>query len=258
MPSIHPTAIVNDGAALSDDVIVGPYAVIENNVKIGRGSKIGAHAVIKPFVEIGEDNEIYQFASIGEIPQDLKFGGEESKLVIGNRNRIREFTTLNRGTEGGGGATVIGDDCFIMAYAHVPHDCHIGNCVILANSVQIGGHVHIEEHAIIGALTGLHQFVRIGAHSMVGACSAVSQDVPPFTNATGNRATLHGLNIVGLSRRGFSRETVSALKEAYRILFRSGLTVKDAVEKAAAECGDFPEVKRLLDFVASSERGVCR
>ncbi len=258
MPNIHPTAIVNSGAVLADDVTVGPYAVIEDNVTIGRGSRISAHAVIKPFVEIGEGNEIYQFASIGEIPQDLKFGGEESKLIIGNRNRIREFTTINRGTEGGGGATVIGDDCFIMAYAHVPHDCHIGNHVILANSVQIGGHVHVDEYAIIGALTGLHQFVRVGAHSMVGACSAVSQDVPPFTNATGNRATLHGLNMVGLSRRGFSKETVSALKEAYKILFRSGLTVKEAVEKASASCGDFPEVKRFLDFVISSERGVCR
>ncbi len=258
MPNIHPAAIVSAGAVLADDVIVGPYAVIEDNVSIGRGSKIGAHAVIKPFVEIGEDNEIYQFASIGEIPQDLKFGGEESKLIIGNRNRIREFTTINRGTEGGGGATVIGDDCFIMAYAHVPHDCHIGNHVILANSVQIGGHVHIDEYAIIGALTGLHQFVRVGAHSMVGACSAVSQDVPPFTNATGNRATLHGLNLVGLSRRGFTKETVSALKEAYKIIFRSGLTVKEAVEKVSASCGNFPEVKRLLDFIISSERGVCR
>jgi UDP-N-acetylglucosamine acyltransferase len=258
MQNIHPTAIVHPGAVLAQDVVVGPYAVIEDDVTIGARSKIGAHAVIRQYVEMGEDNEIYQSASIGEIPQDLKFGGEKSKLIIGNRNRIREFTTINRGTEGGGGATVIGDDCFIMVYAHIPHDCHVGNHVIIANSVQIGGHVHIDDHAIIGGLTGLHQFVRIGAHSMVGACSAVSQDVPPFVNATGNRATLRGLNIVGLSRRGFSKETISALKKAYQILFRSGLTVKDAVEKASATYGDFPEVKTLLEFVASSERGVCR
>lgn len=256
--NIHPTAIVHPGARLAEGVTVGPYAVIEDNVIIGRGSKVGAHAVIKPFVEIGEDCEIYQMASIGEVPQDLKFQGEQSKLVIGNRNRIREFATLNRGTAGGGGVTRTGDGCFIMAYAHVAHDCQIGNEVILANAVQMGGHVHIEDYAIIGGGTVLHQFIRIGTYSMIGGGSAVPQDVPPFTNVAGNRAVLHGLNLIGLGRRGFSAEDISALKKAYRIIFRSGLTVKDAKARLEGEAPLNPHVKRLMEFVASSERGVCR
>lgn len=256
--NIHPTAIIHPGARLSEGVTVGPYAVIEDNVVIGKRTKIGAHAVIKPFVEMGEDNEIYQFASIGEVPQDLKFGGEESRLVIGDRNRIREFTTLNRGTKGGGGVTRIGSDCFLMSYAHVAHDCVIEDRVILANGVQMGGHVHIGYHAIIGGLAALHQFVRVGEHSMIGGGSAVSQDVPPYTNVAGNHAELHGLNIVGLKRRGFGDESLSSIKKAYSILFRSGLTVKEAVRKVADEVPETPEVRLLIDFVESSERGICR
>jgi UDP-N-acetylglucosamine acyltransferase len=256
--NIHPTAIVHPGARLAEDVTVGPYAVIDDNVVIGRGSKVGAHAVIKPFVEIGEDCEIYQMASIGEIPQDLKFQGEESKLVIGNRNRIREFATLNRGTAGGGGVTRTGDDCFIMAYAHMAHDCIIGNNVILANAVQMGGHVHIEDYAIVGGGSVLHQFIRIGTHSMIGGGSAVPQDVPPYTNVAGNRAELHGLNLIGISRRGFSAEDIAALKKAYRIIFRSGLTVKDAKARLEGEGLVNVHAKRLMEFVETSERGVCR
>jgi len=256
--NIHPTAIVHPGAVLADDVTVGPYTVIEDKVKIGRGTKIGPHTVIKPFVEIGEDNEIYQFASMGEVPQDLKFGGEESTLVIGDRNRIREFTTFNRGTKGGGGVTRIGNDGFFMAYSHVAHDCHLGNHVILANGVQMGGHVHIGDHAVIGGLAALHQFIRVGEHSMVGGGSAVSQDVPPFTVIAGEHASIHGLNLVGLKRRGFSNETLDAIKKAYKAMFRSGLTFKDAKERVLSECGDVPEVVALLDFIESSERGVCR
>jgi UDP-N-acetylglucosamine acyltransferase len=255
---IHPTAIIHPDARLAEGVAVGPYAVIGESVSIGSGTKIGAHVVIKPFVDIGRDNEIYQFASIGEVPQDLKFGGEETRLVIGDRNRIREFTTLNRGTVGGGGVTKIGSDCLIMSYAHVAHDCVIEDKVILANAVQMGGHVHIEECAIVGGLSALHQFIRIGAYSMVGGGSAVPQDVPPFTNATGNRATLHGLNLVGLTRRGFSPESVSALKKAYKIIFRSKLTIKDAVKKVKDEVPSCPEVDRLVEFVNTSERGICR
>ncbi|MBI5190002.1 MAG: acyl-ACP--UDP-N-acetylglucosamine O-acyltransferase [Nitrospirae bacterium] len=255
---MHPTAIIDPGARLADDVTVGPFAVIDDKVTIGRGTKVGAHAVIRPFVEIGEDNEIYQFASIGDLPQDLKFGGEESRLVIGDRNRIREFCTLNRGTKGGGGVTGIGSDCFLMAYAHVAHDCHLEDNVIIANAVQMGGHVHIGEYAIVGGLTAVHQFVRIGAHCMIGGASAVSQDIPPYVIAAGNRTELHGLNLIGLKRRGFPDESLSALKSAYRLLFRSGLTIKEAVERVKAEVVQAPEVVNLLGFIASSERGVCR
>lgn len=256
--NIHPTAIIDPGAKLAEGVTVGPFAIIDDKVTIGRGTKVGAHAVIRPFVEIGEDNEIYQFASIGDLPQDLKFGGEESRLVIGDRNRIREFATLNRGTKGGGGVTSIGSDCFLMAYAHVAHDCHLEDNVIIANAVQMGGHVHIGEHAIVGGLTAVHQFVRIGAHCMIGGASAVSQDIPPYVIAAGNRTELHGLNLIGLKRRGFSDESLSALKSAYRILFRSGLTIKEAVEKVKAEVAQATEVVNLLDFISSSERGICR
>ncbi len=256
--NIHPTAIIHPGAVLASGVTVGPYAVIEDNVKIGRGTKIGPHTVIKPFVEIGEDNEIYQFASLGEVPQDLKFEGEESKLVIGDRNRIREFVTFNRGTKGGGGVTSIGDDGFFMAYTHVAHDCQIGNHVIMANGVQMGGHVHIEDYAFIGGLSALHQFVRVGTHSMIGGGSAVSQDVPPYMIIAGTRATLHGLNLVGLKRRGFSDEAVNGIKKAYKAVFKSGLSFKDAKERVLSECPGIPEVLLLLDFVESSGRGICR
>ena len=255
---IHPTSIIHPDARLAEGVTVGPYSIISENVHIGRGTKIGAHAVIKPFVKIGCDNEIYQFASIGEVPQDLKFGGEETWLEIGDRNRIREFTTLNRGTVGGGGATRIGSDCLIMAYAHVAHDCVIGDHVILANSVQMAGHVHIYEQAIIGGGTVIHQFVRVGEHSMVGGGSALPQDIAPYMIAAGNRAELSGLNIIGLTRRGFSAESIASLKKAYKMLFRSGLTVKDAVNKIREEVPPCAEVNRLIEFVTTSERGVCR
>ena len=256
--NIHPTAIVHPGARLAEDVTVGPYAIIEDNVTIGKGTKIGAHAVIKPFVDIGEYNEIYQFTSIGEVPQDYKFGGEETKLIIGDRNKIREFATLNRGTVGGGGVTRIGNDCFILSYAHIAHDCIIEDNVLIVNCVQMGGHVHIGYHAVVGGLAALHQFIRIGAHSMIGGGSAVSQDVPPFTNVAGNHAILHGLNLVGMKRRGFSSESVAAIKKAYQIIFRSGLTFKDAKGKVLAEVAMTPEVDLMLDFIEQSKRGVIR
>ncbi len=255
---IHPTAIIHPEARLAEGVSVGPYSIISENVSIGRGTRVDAHTVIKPFVRIGEDNEIYQFVSLGEVPQDLKFGGEETWLEIGDRNRIREFATLNRGTVGGGGVTKIGSDCLIMSYAHVAHDCVIGDRVILANSVQMAGHVHIYEQAIIGGGTVIHQFVRIGEHCMVGGGSALPQDIPPYVVASGNRAVLSGLNIVGLSRRGFSAESIASLKKAYKILFRSGLLLKDAVDKIREEVAPCTEVERLIEFMTTSERGVCR
>jgi UDP-N-acetylglucosamine acyltransferase len=256
--NIHPTAIIHPGARLAEDVTVGPYSVIEDKVVIGKGTVIGAHVVIRPFVEMGEQNDVRQFASIGEIPQDLKFAGEESKLVIGDRNRIREFVTLNRGTKGGGGQTVIGSDGLFMAYSHVAHDCRLGNHVIIANAVQMGGHVLIEDFAIVGGGTVLHQFIRIGTQSMIGGGSAVTQDVPPYTNVSGNRASLHGLNLVGLRRRGFSDDAISAIKKAYRIIFRSGLTLDEAKARVTAQVEMTDEVKHLVEFVEKSERGVAR
>jgi len=254
---IHPTAVVDPSARISEGVEIGPYAVVEADVTIGSDTVIGAHAVIKRYVEIGKQNRIYQFASIGEIPQDLKFGGEKSRLVIGDRNTIREFTTLNRGTEGGGGVTRIGNDCFLMSYTHVAHDCSLGNNVILANSVQMGGHVHIDDHVVVGGLSAIHQFCHIGEHCMLGGASALSQDAPPYMLVTGYRAYIRGLNLIGLSRRGFSKETIAALKKAFRILFGEGVKTKEAVSKVRGEVELTPEVEKLLTFIESSERGVC-
>jgi len=256
--NIHPTAIIHPGAELAEDVVVGPYAVIEDKVKVGRGTKIGAHAVIKSFAEIGEYNEIFQFASIGDVPQDVKFKGEDSKLVVGDRNKIREYVTLNRGTVGGGGVTRIGSDCFILAYAHVAHDCIVEDHVVIVNAVQMGGHVHIEEHAVIGGLSALHQYIRIGRHSMTGGGSILSQDAAPYTTVVGNRARASGLNLVGITRRGFTPETIAALKKAYRVIFRTKATVKEARELLASEAAAFPEVNHMLEFVETTVRGVCR
>jgi UDP-N-acetylglucosamine acyltransferase len=257
-PRIHPTAVVEPGAELGPEVEVGPYAVIGSRVRIGARSRIAAHAVIVGNTVLGEDNQVFPFASLGAIPQDLKYRGEDSRLEIGNRNRIREFVTVHLGTEGGGMVTRIGDENLLMNYTHIAHDCILGNRIIVANGVQLAGHVVVEDYAVIGALSGIHQFVRVGESAIVGAGSMVSQDVPPFCNATGDRATLHGLNLVGLKRRNFPPETVQRLKRAYRILFRSGLTVQEAARQVRAELAEVPEVEQLVRFVESSARGVCR
>jgi len=256
--SIHATAIIHRDSELASDVSVGPYSIIESEVEIGSGTKIGPHVVIKPYTTIGNGCRIYQFASIGEIPQDLKFKGEKSYLVIGNNNQIREYVTLNRGTEGGGGVTRIGNNNLIMAYAHVAHDCSIGNHAILANAATLAGHITVEDYAFIGGLVAIHQFVRVGEHAYIGGKSAVTLDIPPFMLASGDRAALHGLNITGLSRRGFPEETVQALKKAYRILFRSGLRLAEAVDKVREELSGVPEILRLIDFLNTSERGITR
>lgn len=255
---IHPTAIIHPEARLAEGVSVGPYSVIEDNVTVGKDTVIGAHVVIRPFVEIGEQNDIRQFASLGEVPQDLKFGGEDTKLIIGNRNRIREFVTFNRGTKGGGGVTQIGNDGFFMSYSHIAHDCRLGNHIILANGVQMGGHVHIADHAIVGGLAAIHQFVRVGEHSMIGGGSAVTMDVPPFAVVASKRSDLHGLNLVGLKRRGFSAETLAALKNAYKVIFRSGMTIDKALDRLQDETQITEEVRHLIDFITSSKRGIIR
>jgi UDP-N-acetylglucosamine acyltransferase len=255
---IHPTVIISPDAVLAEGVEIGAYSIIGADVKIGKNTIIGPHAVIDDFTHIGEGCHIFQFASIGAPPQDLKFGGEKTRVVIGNFNTIREFVTIHRSTTVDIGATIIGDHNLIMAYAHVAHNCKLGNRIVMANAATLAGHVHVEDYAIVGGLTGVHQFSRIGTHCIIGGASGVAKDVPPYTMANGNHAKLFGLNLIGLKRRGFSEETIKALKNAYRIIFRSHLLLNEAIKKAEAEMGDFPEVRHFVQFIKESERGVCR
>ncbi len=255
---IHATAIVHPGAKIADGVEIGPYAVIGEHVSLGEGTTVGPHAVIEGWTEIGRDNRIFQFASVGAAPQDLKFHGEKSFLRIGDRNMVREFVTLHRGTESGGGVTVIGSDNLFMAYSHVAHDCVVGNRVILANGATLAGHVQVDDFAILGGLSAVHQFTRVGAHVMVSGGSMVAQDIPPYTIAQGDRAKTVGLNLVGLKRRGFSEEAMRSIKQAYKIIFRSGLRQEEALQKIAAELVAGPELAVFVDFIKNSQRGVAR
>ena len=255
-PQIHPTAIVDGAAQLGSGVTVGPYSIIEGRVAIGAETKIGPHVVIRDFTIIGARCRIFQFAVLGEVPQDLKFRGEESRLVIGDDNTIREFATMHRGTEGGGGVTAIGDGNLFMAYTHVAHDCQVGNKVIMSNAATLGGHIIVEDHAILGGLSAVHQFGRIGRHAFIGGCSAVHRDVPPFAMALGNRAKLVGLNLVGLKRQGFSDTALHSLKRAYELLFLSEYNLKEAMARVREEFPLVPEVQDLLRFIETSERGL--
>jgi UDP-N-acetylglucosamine acyltransferase len=256
--NIHSTAIVHPGAEINTGVRIGPYSIIEDDVVIDADTEIGPHVVIKSFTRIGSYCRIHQFSSIGDVPQDLKFAGEQTQLTIGDRNIIREYVTLNRGTAAGGGVTSLGNDNVILAYAHVAHDCIIGNKVIMSNCATLAGHISIDDYAIIGGLAAIHQFVRIGTHAFIGGKSAVTKDIPPYVIAAGDRAQLYGLNKVGLRRRGFSEETVAALKAAYRLFFRSGLTVHQALEHASRELPDTPEIQCFLKFIQNSKRGITR
>lgn len=256
--NIHPTAIVHPKAEIGSDAEVGPYSIIGEHVKIGMGVKIGPHVIIEGWTAVGDGCSFFPHSSIGSIPQDLKFGGEETRLKIGKGNVFREFVTVNRGTKKGGGQTYIGINNLFMAYVHIAHDCHIGNNVIMANAATLAGHISIGDYAIIGGLVGIHQFVKIGEYTMIGGCSAVAQDVPPYLSAVGNRARLYGINKVGLKRHGFSAERIEKLKDAYKILFRSGLTLKEAIKKARTEIKDSQDVDSLLQFIEGSERGICR
>jgi UDP-N-acetylglucosamine acyltransferase len=255
---IHPTALVSANAKIGSNVDIGPYTIIGDNVSIGSDAIIGPHVTIDPFVEIGPECHIFQFASIGALPQAIKFQGEETYVKIGRKTIVREFATINRGTGFGGGITEVGEENLLMAYTHIAHDCKTGRGVILANNATLAGHITIEDYVTIGGLTALHQFVRIGKHAYVGGKSAVVKDVPPFVIAAGDRAKLHGLNRVGLKRHGFSTDAIATLKKTYRLIFRIGLTLNEAIERVRAEVGHAPEVDYLLDFIKASERGMTR
>lgn len=252
---VHLQAIVDPGAELGAGVNVGPWTLIGPDVKIGPGTVVGPGVLIERNTTVGADCEIHKGAVLGTPPQDLKFRGEDSRLVVGDRTVIREYATLNRGTAASG-LTAVGDDCLLMAYTHVAHDCRLGNHVILSNAVNMAGHVELHDWAIVGGLTPIHQFVRIGMHAFIGGGSRISQDVAPFCRAAGSPPKLYGLNTVGLERRGFPAETRAALKKAYRILFQSDLNVSQGLEQAREEVEPLPEVVLLLDFIRDSERGI--
>jgi UDP-N-acetylglucosamine acyltransferase len=255
---IHPTSIVHPGARLADNVTIGPYSVVGEQVVIGAGTVVASHVVIEGWTEIGCDNQVFQFSSIGAAPQDLKYAGQQTYLKIGDRNRIREFTTLNRGTAEGGGVTRIGNDNLFMAYSHVAHDCIIHDQVIMANGATLAGHVEIESATILGGLSAVHQFTRIGCHAMISGGSMVNQDIPPYTVAQGDRAKTVGLNLIGLKRRGFSEEIIRGIKKAYRLIFRSGLRLEEALLKVTEEIQTTPELDHFVDFIKNSQRGIAR
>ncbi len=256
---IHATAIISPGAELDSSVTVGPYAVIGEHVRIGAGTSVGPHAVIEGRTEIGCDNQIFQFASVGAIPQDLKFAGEVSYLKIGDRNRIREFVTIHLGTEDGGGVTTIGNDNLFMAYSHVAHDCIVKNHVIMANAATLAGHVEVGDFAILGGLSAVHQFARVGCHVMASGGSMMGQDIVPYAIVQGDRAKVVGLNLIGLKRRGFSSEALSNIKKMYKLVFRANLKLEEAVAQIEEQFDlSAPEVVTYLDFLKKSERGLAR
>ena len=262
MTQIHATALVDAAAELDGSVQVGPFAVIGAGVKIGAGSRIGAHCVLEGPTTIGRDNRIHSHAVLGGAPQDMKYAGEATQLVIGDGNTVREFCTFNRGTLQGGGSTRIGDHNWIMAYVHIAHDVQVGSRTILANNATLAGHVEVGDWAIIGGLSGVHQFCKVGAHVMTGFQSHVSQDVPPFMMVSGNPLAVHGFNVEGLRRRDFSRERIAQIKQMHRLLYRDGLTLQAATAAIAALRGTLAEgdedVQRLLDFLSASTRGIAR
>ena len=256
---IHSTALIDPKAEIGEGVEIGPYSVIEKGVLIDQGTKIGPHVVIREGTHIGKRCHIFQFASIGEAPQFLGYKGEKTFLQIGDENIIREFVTLHRGTIKGGGKTTIGNKNFFMAYSHVAHDCHIGNEVVMSNAATLAGHIVIEDWAIIGGIVAIHQFCRVGTHAFIGGVSGVTLDIPPYMLASGSHVKLFGLNTIGLKRANFSEETVKALKKAYRIIFRSALTLEKAMKKVGEdEISHAPEVQHLLHFIQHSKRGIAR
>ena len=269
MGKIHKTAIIAEGAQIHDSVEIGPYAIIGSHVKIGAGTTIGSHTVIEGCTTIGVDNRISHFASLGGVPQDMKYKGEPTQLIIGDRNTIREFTTLHTGTIQANGITRVGNDNWIMAYVHIAHDCEVGNHTIFSSNAQIAGHVIVEDWAILGGMSGVHQFVRIGQHAMLGGASVLVQDLPPYVIAAGDKAVPHGLNAEGLKRRDFDADEITALRHAYKILYKEGLTFEQAKNALANYAEQGVEGKKLsshaslrvlnfLNFIAASSRGIIR
>jgi UDP-N-acetylglucosamine acyltransferase len=255
---IHPSAIVHPGAKLAADVSVGPYCVIGEHVEIGEGTTIGPHVLIEGRTRIGTNNRIFAFSALGGTPQDKKYAGEATRLEIGDRNTIREYCTFNCGTAQDATVTRIGNDNWIMAYVHVAHDCQVGNHTTFANAASIAGHVHVDDYAVLGGFTGVHQFVMIGAHSMTGGATLLLQDLPPYVMAAGNSAKPFGINAEGLKRRGFSEDQITEIKRAYKTLYRSGLTLEEARSAIAAQGEKVPALKILVDFLERSRRGIVR
>ncbi|MFC1857987.1 acyl-ACP--UDP-N-acetylglucosamine O-acyltransferase [Thermodesulfobacteriota bacterium] len=255
---IHPTAIVDPKAEIASDVEIGPYTIIREDVTIGPRTVVGSHVVIEPYVDIGPDCRIFQYAAIGAVPQAVKFKGEKTYVKIGRGTVVREFVTIHRGTAFGTGLTEVGEENFLMAYTHIAHDCLTGRNVLMANNATLAGHITIGDYATIGALSAVHQFVRIGEYAFIGGKSAVPKDIPPFVIAAGDRVKLHGINKVGLKRHGFSSKTLGELKKTYRIIFRIGLTLKEALERVKAEVEQNPEVVKFIDFLQTSQRGITR
>ena len=254
---IHPLAIVDPGAKIGKDVQIGAFSIIGAGVEIGNGTWIGPHVVINGPTRIGSENRIYQFSSLGEAPQHLGYKGEPTWLEIGDRNIIREYCTLNRGSAGGGGVTRLGHDNFIMAYCHLAHDCQVGNRTIFANGTSLAGHVRVEDQVIFGGFSMIHQFCRVGAHAMTGISTVTFKDIPPYLLVAGNTAVPHGLNLRGLKRRNFSEQTIEALRQAYKLVYKSGLRLSEATEQLAQMAAN-PEVRHFLDFIKQSERGIVR
>ena len=255
---IHQTAIIDPSAKIADDVEIGPYTIIGADVEIDSGTWIGPHVVINGPTKIGKDNKIFQFSSLGEQPQDLKYNGQPTRLEVGDRNTIREYVTFNRATEEGGGITRIGSDNLFMAYAHVAHDCLVGNHIVQANSASLAGHVEVGDHAILGGFTLVHQFTRIGAHSFSSMGSAVNRDIPPYVMVSGNYAKPFGINKEGLKRRGFSVDSIRAIQNAFKLLVRSHKPREEVMKQVQPLVDQFPEVKAFVDFIEASERGIVR
>lgn len=260
MSSIHPTAVIHPEAELDSDIKVGPYSVVGAGVCIGAGTEIGSHVVIEGPGIIGRNCRFFPFAAIGQIPQDLKFRGERSELIIGDNNVFREFVTFHRGTEGGGRKTIIGNDNFFMAYAHVAHDCHIGSDVIMANAATLAGHVSVDDHSFVGAFSGIHQFCRVGKYGFIGGYSVITKDVLPFSKTVGDRSSVrcYGINSVGLRRKGFPPEKIRLLRSCFRLLLRSKLNTTQAMEAIQQEMPPGEEVIYLINFIKSSARGIIK
>lgn len=258
MAQVHPTAVVHPDARLHESVHVGPYSVIGPQVTIGEGSHVGPHVVIEGRTTLGARNRIFQFASVGADPQDLKYAGEDTELTLGDDNQVREFVTLHKGTAGGGGATRVGNGNLFMANSHVAHDCVVGNGCRIGNGSALAGHVTMEDHVIISGLAAVHQFTRLGRFAFISGGAMVTMDIPPYATAQGDRAELVGLNTVGLERGGFTKDQIERIKEAHRILFRSKLGLQEALGRLRAELGGHPEVDHLVAFISQSKRGLTR